>query len=525
MAQAIRTTATSGRTRANGQHITRSGLHTHPRHFRGRQHAAAIFVIVAVAVCGFRLFPNTDVTVLSNGETYQVSATFDPRSEGLGAADISLQPGDVVRYSGGDKYASLAIEHAQAVRIEADGLITEVRTHAETIEGALADAGISLEPEDRVYLDHHLATARGPLAASVAASSRAFVPISTDATSSAKLDNPVSVSIVRARELTFVVDGMPVDVRSSAPNVQSFLADMGMTVREGDLVQPALDTELSSGMTVRLANAKTVTVVIDGKVQILYTQAKTVADIFYLLGVGVGPDDVLSSPMETPVVTSMTVSLGRTIVTDEDVLAPVEPGVRYEQDPDLPAGQVRTIPGVAGQSKTKFRITYKGGVEQERVAIASPEIVLTPVPTRVLQGTKGNVVPRPVAVAAPAPTQAPAPPPAQAVVPPPADSVGAAGGRKVSVVATWYNESHGGKDPGDHGYGITYSGRQLTYGMCATDPNYIPLGSTLYVPGYGNCIAADIGGGIRGWHIDLAFPEANGIPDWGVRNVEITILD
>ena len=476
-------------------------------------------MIVAVAVCGFRLFPNTDVTVLSNGQTYQVSATFDPRSEGLNAADISLQPGDVVRYSGGDRFASLAVEHARAVRIEADGFITEVRTHAETIEGALAEVGISLGAEDRVYLDDHRATARGPLSASVAASSRPVAPVSAETRASNSDDDPIVVRIVRARPLTFVVDGMPTNVRSSAPNVQSFLADMGMTVREGDLVQPPLNSALAAGMTIRLANAKTVTVTIDGKTQTLYTQARTVADIFFLLGVGVGPEDTLSALMDEQVVSGMTVTLGRTIVTDEDILAPIEPTVRYEQDPNLPAGQTRTVEGIAGQSKTKFRVTYKGGVAQERVAIAAPEVVLAPVPTRIIQGTKGTVATRPpAAVAAPAPTQAPA------YSPPPADSV-ATGGRKVLVRATWYNETHGEKDRSDPAYGITYSGKRLTYGMCATDPNYIPLGTTIYVPGYGNCVSADIGGGIRGWHIDLAFPEAGGTPSWGNQYLEVTILD
>lgn len=476
-------------------------------------------MIVAVAVCGFRLFPNTDVTVLSNGETYQVSATFDPRTEGLDAADISLEPGDIVRYSGGDRFASLAIEHAQSVRIEADGVITEVRTHAETIEGALAEAGITLEPEDRVYLDEHLATARGPLTATVAASSRAFAPHTAEERQTAATDRTVSLSVVRARPLTFVVDDMPTEVRSSAPNVQSFLRDMGMTVREGDLVQPSLDSAIAAGMTIRLANAKTVNVIIDGKSQVLYTQARTISDIFFLLGVGIGEEDVISAPPDTQVVSGMTVSLGRTIVTEESIVAPIEPTVRYEQDPNLPAGQTRTVEGIPGESKTLYRITYKAGVEQERVALGAPEVVIAAVPTRVIQGTKGNAATRPpAAVSAPVPVETP-------YVPPAADSSNTGAGRKVLVRATWYNETHGEKDRSDPAYGITYSGKRLAYGMCATDPAYIPLGTTIYVPGYGNCVASDIGGGVRGWHIDLAFPEAGGIPTWGNQYLEVTILD
>lgn len=477
-------------------------------------------MIVAVAVCGFRLFPKTDVTVLSNGQTYQVSTVFDPAREGLDAADIALQPGDLVRYAGNDKFASIAIQHARPVRIEADGIIIELRTHASTIEGALADAGVALQPEDRVYLDNHLATSRGPLEAIVAASSRAIAPSGVTNESGAVARQQVSLEVVRARPLTFVIDSVATEVKSSAPNVEAFLADMGMTVREGDLVSPPLESELFAGMTVRLANAKTVSVTIDGKPQQLYTQARTVADIFQLLGITIGAEDVVSVPLDTPVNNGMAVSLGRTIVSDEDVLEPLEPATRYEQDPALPFGQSRTVAGVPGQVKTKYRITYKGGVEQERVAISDGEVVVAPVPTRIIQGTRSSPGPSQPPAAVSAPSNG-----GSGYTPPPVENTGGAGGRQVNVWATWYNETHGGKDRSDPGYGITKSGAVLQKGICATDPNYIPLGTMMYVPGYGSCVAGDIGGGVRGWHIDLGFPEAGGIPDWGERNVTITIFD
>ncbi len=516
MAQAIRTPAYRGRPKAKGQHITRSGLHTHPRHFRGRQHAAAIFVIVAVAVCGFRLFPNKDVTVLNNGSTFQVAATFDPRAEGLEAAGIALLPGDIVRFSGGGKHSSLAIQRAQPVRIEADGIVTEVRTQAASVEGALADAGISLQPEDRVYLDGHLTTRRGPLAASVAASRQAFVPASQRNSSGAP---PVSVNIVRARPLTLVVDTMRVEVRSSAPSVQSFLADLGLTVREGDLVQPALDAPLSAGMTVRLAKGRTLTVVIDGKEQSLYTLARTVGEVFRLLNVPIGPEDELSSSLDSHVSNGMTLSLGRTIELNEDVVATIEPPYRYETDSSLPVGQTRTIQGATGQKKTKFHVVYKGGIEQSRVALTAPEILVQPVPTRIIQGTKGNLTPKPsVSTVNPAPSGSTA-----------ADTGGGvittSPGRTVTVWATWYNESHGGKYPGDPAYGVTASGRILEKGICAVDRNFIKLGTYFYVPGYGSCLAGDTGGGINGAHIDLGYPETWGDPGWGAKYVEITIFD
>ncbi len=461
-----------------------------------------------MAVCAFRVFPNRDVTVLSDGQTYQVAATFDARSQALSSANI--EPGDVVRYSEANSHSSIAVERAQPVQIEADGVITSMRTQATTIEGALAEAGVPLQPGDRIYLDGRLTTGRGPLAASVAAS-RKFIIENPNAAGSAQ--PTVQVAIVRARPITLVVDEMRVDSRSSAPTVQAFLAELGLIVREGDLVQPALDAPLSAGVTVNLKKGRTVSVIIDGKEQSVYTLAPTVADLFRVLGVTLGPEDVISLDPATPVTNHLSVTLGRTIITDEEVIEPISPPVQYEQDSSMAFGTARTIPGAAGEQKVMYRVTYKAGQVVSREALPGGEIVVQPVPTRIIQGTKGGSKP-PVAVTAPTA------PPASAASTAPTSS-----GRTVTVWATWYNESHGGKDPGDWGYGITKSGKRLDYGICATDPNYIPLGTWFYVPGYGNCLAADIGGGIRGWHIDLGFPEAYGDPGWGAKYAEITIFD
>ena len=71
---------------------------------------------------------------------------------------------------------------------------------------------------------------------------------------------------------------------------------------------------------------------------------------------------------------------------------------------------------------------------------------------------------------------------------------------------------------------VTRTGTGVFRGIVATDPNVIPLGSRMYVPGYGYGVAADTGGGVIGAHIDLAYG-ANDVYDWGARNVEICLLD
>ncbi len=74
------------------------------------------------------------------------------------------------------------------------------------------------------------------------------------------------------------------------------------------------------------------------------------------------------------------------------------------------------------------------------------------------------------------------------------------------------------------GYGITATGIPATYGVAAVDPSIIPLGSRLYIPGYGEAIAADTGGAIIGNRIDLCMESYDECMEFGRRNVTVYIL-
>ncbi len=53
--------------------------------------------------------------------------------------------------------------------------------------------------------------------------------------------------------------------------------------------------------------------------------------------------------------------------------------------------------------------------------------------------------------------------------------------------------------------GVTATGLRAGYGVAAVDPRVIPLGTKLYVEGYGYCVAGDTGGAIKGNRIDLCY--------------------
>ena len=80
--------------------------------------------------------------------------------------------------------------------------------------------------------------------------------------------------------------------------------------------------------------------------------------------------------------------------------------------------------------------------------------------------------------------------------------------------------------PGDgNGAGITATGIRAGYGVAAVDPSIIPLGTRMYIPGYGEAIAADTGGAIRGYMIDLCVESYSEAMQFGRRNVTVYILN
>lgn len=78
-------------------------------------------------------------------------------------------------------------------------------------------------------------------------------------------------------------------------------------------------------------------------------------------------------------------------------------------------------------------------------------------------------------------------------------------------------------DPGNGKH--TASGTLVRHGVIAVDPNVIPLGTRVFIPGYGEAVAEDIGGSIKGHRIDVAFDSHEEALAFGRRDLEIIIVD
>ncbi|ALC90271.1 peptidoglycan-binding protein [Bacillus sp. FJAT-18017] len=61
--------------------------------------------------------------------------------------------------------------------------------------------------------------------------------------------------------------------------------------------------------------------------------------------------------------------------------------------------------------------------------------------------------------------------------------------------------------------------------VIAVDPSVIPLGSKVYVEGYGYAVAGDTGGAIKGNKIDVFIPSRDAALKWGVKTVKVTIVE
>ncbi len=104
-----------------------------------------------------------------------------------------------------------------------------------------------------------------------------------------------------------------------------------------------------------------------------------------------------------------------------------------------------------------------------------------------------------------------------------AGSTAPRGSKVLTMVATAYDGCYECNKP-YYGY-PSYIGLPLARGIVAVDPKVIPMGTKLYVEGYGQAIAADQGNAIKGNRIDLFFDTHQQALNYGMKTVKVTILN
>lgn len=237
-------------------------------------------------------------------------------------------------------------------------------------------------------------------------------------------------------------------------------------------------------------------------------------------GYALGTDDYIkpSYNNETNTLTFEIVRVTTDTVTENEV---IKKGTITTYNGSLEKGTSKVIrEGNDGLKTSTYTVRYENGVETSRV-LTSEIIDTKPVDEIIEQGTKVVTIFNKTGSSVTGST------------------IVTAGGKEltfsnvITASATAYDLSYEscGKNPGDRGYGITASGMRARYGIVAVDPSVIPLGTKLYIEAadgswvYGEAIAGDTGGAIKGNKVDLFFNSRSECMAFGRRTAKIYILD
>ncbi len=260
-------------------------------------------------------------------------------------------------------------------------------------------------------------------------------------------------------------------------------------LRPEDVVTPDVAAVIPHG-EIAIARARPVTLTIDDLSETIYSTVETVGELLADNGITLNKEDKVSPDPTDPVPYSSGVIVKRTTYAYQSKTETVAYKRVYRTNPFMEVG--RSYISVMGQSGI-----YQKTLKVTKVAkkAVSTTVVKTktvkPVVHEVYEVGSAKLDVTPV--------------------------------KTYTMAATAYsNRASRVLDGKSHLYG--YSGLWLSYGTCAVDQHIIPMGTVLYVEGYGYAVAADTGSGIRGNKIDLFFNSYNDACRWGMRTVKVHVL-
>lgn len=302
------------------------------------------------------------------------------------------------------------------------------------------------------------------------------------------------------KDVTIQFDAGTLSIATLKPTVAGVLAQAGVTLAPEDRVVPAPGTRVVDGMTIQVRTAFPVSLRVDGQELHFRTAAGTVGEFLDEAGVVLGPLDLVSPDLEAPLPGPDRVQVVRVRVEEfwEEQRVPYQE-LRWAE-PTMAAGTTRVIrQGREGLDRVHVRLRYEDGVLVERQELARIRVE-DPV-NRIIgigqRQTSGQVVRTP---------QGPK-----------------RYSRVIEVLATAYTP--GAESTWPFTDGLTATGVVARRGVVAVDPKVIPLGSHLYIPGYGLGVAADVGAAIKGNRIDVLFEDLDDALRWGRKWVKVYILD
>lgn len=249
--------------------------------------------------------------------------------------------------------------------------------------------------------------------------------------------------------------------------------------------------KLVDGTTISVKRAVPVTVAYQGKSQVLVTGKFTVEEVAESLGAELGnvklvPEGKtkIEPDMHIQVITLTEQVIEREVVEHATTIR--------KPDPTLEKGVERVVEeGEDGSKLVTVNVTFADGVEVSAKPV-SEKVVQAAKPQVISVGTRNTVE----------------------------TSRGAMRFSRVEMMeASAYLPTDGSPA------GLTATGIAAQHGIVAVDPDVIPLGTRVYVQGYGVALAADVGGAINGNRIDLCMEDYGDAMRFGRRSVKVYVLD
>ncbi|QUL97812.1 MAG: G5 domain-containing protein [Candidatus Fermentithermobacillus carboniphilus] len=303
-----------------------------------------------------------------------------------------------------------------------------------------------------------------------------------------------------------VVTNSRQNVVISAPDREVYLTIRPSTVKDvlnqaeislgpGDSVYPSLDTQTKDGMRITVERAKPVFVISGDRISTVFTSERNVGKVLELAKVSLAAEDKVVPGIDQEVPPDGTIRVVKVTYGEVTVDEKLPFDTEKREDSSLEAGLVRVYrEGTPGIVRVTYTVKYEDGKEVSRQEKSRVK-VKDPTPRILLVGTKREV---------------------------------SRGGqnirfeRALEVMATAYCPCS--KCCGPYANGYTHTGVPAKRGVIAVDPKVIPLGTRVYVDGYGFGVAADTGSAIKGQRIDVCFDTHEEALAWGKRKVKVFIL-
>ncbi|ARM71842.1 hypothetical protein LMxysn_0207 [Listeria monocytogenes] len=356
----------------------------------------------------------------------------------------------------------------------------ESRTHAKTVSEALDEAGIKVSERDEIAPGKN-----------------------------AEIKDGMEIKYLPARQITINDNGTKKDVWSTKANVADLLKDENITIRPQDVLNVALDTKLKNGLEVNINRAIQLSLQNGAKKDTVWTTKTKVSDLLAEKNIKLDQDDRVSPAKDSNLKEKMTVEVTYVNSKAEKKNEQVKFETVYKEDDSLNKGVEKVVQeGKNGKKVVEYKVTFENGKEKKRDVIKE-NVTSNKTDKVVVRGTKEKVVATPVSNVSTSSATSSSSSSASSTP---------SGGKTYKMESTAYS---GG---GTTAYGINLSANPGLK-VIAVDPRIIPLGSKVWVEGYGEAIAGDTGGAIKGNIVDVYFPNESQCYSWGRRMVTVKVLN